>query len=236
MKSLHILLENPKYAGNIGMVCRLIANFGLPPLRIIGEKKDLHFEMEWMAYNSKEELSKIEYFAEPKKAREDLNLLIGTAMIHGKDRVGFIPLSDLSSKTQNPEYNQVGIVFGREDRGLSNHTMDICDFLIDFELPGKQPSMNLSQSVSFVLGAVYSQSKNEKQIQTILPTQEKEYFYNYVKQVFELIEMNGFHGRENLAIKRFKKIIDSSSISKEDLGFLYKVFQKIEFKIKNENK
>ena len=41
------------------MVCRLIANFDLPPLRIIGEKKDLHFEMEWMAYNSKEELDKV---------------------------------------------------------------------------------------------------------------------------------------------------------------------------------
>ena len=55
-----------------------------------------------------------------------------------------------------------------------------------------------------------------------------------VKKLFELIELNHFHGRENLAIKRFKKIIDSSSISREDLNFLYKVFQKIEFKIKNE--
>ena len=61
-------------------------------------------------------------------------------------------------------------------------------------------------------------------------------FYKYVKDVFELIEMNQFHGRENLAIKRFQKIIDSSSISKEDLNFLYKIFQKIEFKVKNEKK
>ncbi len=217
------------------MVCRLIANFDLPPLRIVGEKKDLHFEMEWMAHNSNEELSKIEYFSEPKKAREDLSLLIGTAMIQGKDRVGFIPLSDLTNKIKSQVEQKVGIVFGREDRGLSNAMIDICDFMIDFKLPGKQPSMNLSQSVSFVLGVIHGQFTEEnRQInKEILDTDN---FFKYVKNVFELIEMNQFHGRENLAIKRFKKIIDSSSISKEDLGFLYKVFQKIEFKIKNENK
>jgi tRNA C32,U32 (ribose-2'-O)-methylase TrmJ len=76
MKNLYILLENPKYAGNIGMVCRLIANFDLPPLRIIGEQKELHFEMEWMAYNSKEELDKIQYFSGQKESRKDLDLFL----------------------------------------------------------------------------------------------------------------------------------------------------------------
>jgi len=235
LNNLIILLENPKYAGNIGMVCRLIANFDLPPLRIIGEKKDLHFEMEWMAHNSNEELSKIEYFSESKKAIEDLNLLIGTAMIQGKDRVGFIPLTNLSNKVRNQREKKIGIVFGREDRGLSNAMIDICDFMIDFKLPGKQPSMNLSQSVSFVLGAIHGQFTEEiKQVKK--DEVDKENFYKYVKEVFDLIEMNQFHGRENLAIKRFKKIIDASSVTREDLNFLYKIFQKIEFKLKNESR
>lgn len=213
------------------MVCRLIANFDLPPLRIIGEKKDLHFEMEWMAYNSNEELSKIEYFSEPKKAKEDLNLVIGTAMIQGKDRVGFIPLSDLPNKILHQKEKKVGIAFGREDRGLSNAMIDHCDFMIDFKLPGKQPSMNLSQSVSFVLGSIHShftETVKDLEIEEV----NKEHFYKYTKEIFELIEMNQFHGRENLAIKRFKKIIDASSVTREDLNFLYKLFQKIEFKIK----
>lgn len=234
LKNLFILLENPKYAGNIGMVCRLIANFDLPPLRIIGEKKDLHFEMEWMAYNSKEELDKIQYFPNQKESRKDLDLLIGTAMIQGKDRVGFIPLSSLREKIESHLDKKIGIVFGREDRGLSNRMIDECDFLVDFELSDRQPSMNLSQSVSFVLGII--QSKKESTVDSIKPESfDKSNFYKYVKDVFELIEMNQFHGRENLAIKRFQKIIDSSSISREDLNFLYKLFQKIELKIQNED-
>lgn len=234
MQNITILLENPKYAGNIGMVCRLIANFDLPPLRIIGEEKPFHFEMKWMAYNSNNELSKIEYFDDPKKPVEDLNLLIGTAMIKGKDRIGFIPLSKLPDKIKAPKNEKVGIVFGREDRGLSNDMIDLCDYMIDFELPGKQPSMNLSQSVSFVLGAIAgSISKETKEIGDT--NIDRGHFYKYVKEVFELIEMNQFHGMENLAIKRFKKIIDSSTSSREDLNFLYKIFQKIQFKIKNAN-
>ena len=136
-------------------------------------------------------------------------------------------------KTQNSQ--KVGIVFGREDRGLSNEMIDVCDYLIDFELPGIQPSMNLSQSVSFVLGNIYSHLPKEENFSKSQSNFPKEHFYQYVKDVFDLIEMNQFHGRENLAIKRFKKIIDSSSITKEDLHFLYKIFQKIEFKIKDEN-
>ncbi len=235
MKNIFILLENPKYAGNIGMVCRLIANFDLPPMRIIGEKKELHFEMEWMAYNSKEELTKIEYFQNPKESREDLDLLIGTAMIQGKDRVGFIPLASLPEKIQSYADKKIGIVFGREDRGLSNAMIDICDYMIDFELSDRQPSMNLSQSVSFVLGCIHSRNSSGGEL---LKTEslDRGNFYKYAKDIFELIEMNQFHGRENLAIKRFKKIIDSSSITREDLNFLYKLFQKIEFKIKNETR
>lgn len=233
MRNIVILLENPKYAGNIGMVCRLIANFDLPPLRIIGEKKELHFEMEWMAYNSKEELSKIEYFQNAKESRQDLDLLIGTAMIQGKDRAGFIPLASLTEKIQSHADKRIGFVFGREDRGLSNEMIDTCDYMIDFELSERQPSMNLSQSVSFVLGCIHSKAYENANLPK--PEQiDKGNFYKYAKNIFELIEMNQFHGRENLAIKRFKKIIDSSSISREDLNFLYKVFQKIEFKIKNE--
>ena len=215
------------------MVCRLIANFDLPPLRIIGERRELHFEMEWMAYNSNEELSKIEYFNSAKESREDLDLVIGTAMIQGKDRVGFISLGSLPEKIKTHSDKKIGIVFGREDRGLSNAMIDHCDYMIDFELSGRQPSMNLSQSVSFVLGCIQGQ-KNESKDLPKMESFDKENFYKYAKDVFELIELNQFHGRENLAIKRFKKIIDSSSISREDLNFLYKVFQKIEFKIKNE--
>ncbi len=217
------------------MVCRLIANFDLPPLRIIGEKKELHFEMEWMAYNSKEELSKIEYFQNSKESRQDLDLLIGTAMIQGKDRAGFIPLASLPEKIQSHADKKVGIVFGREDRGLSNAMIDICDYMIDFELSDRQPSMNLSQSVSFVLGSMHSQNSSNRELPKS-DNLDKGNFYKYTKDIFELIEMNQFHGRENLAIKRFKKIIDSSSITREDLNFLYKFFQKIEFKIKNETR
>lgn len=233
MKNLFIILENPKYAGNIGMVCRLIANFNLPPLRVVGEKNEFNFEMEWMAYNSNDEISKIQYYATGKECRLDLDVLIGTAMIQGKDRPGFLPIDSLYEKWSSLKDKKVGFIFGREDRGLSNTTIDICDYMVDFELSPKQPSMNLSQSVSFVLGCLHSPKSNQS-IHTNGEPLDKTNFYKYAQEIFLLLEMNQFHGRENLAIKRFRKIIDSSSISSNDLNFLYALFKKIEMKIKNE--
>lgn len=234
--NLVILLENPKYAGNIGMICRLIANFDLPPLRIVGKKPEFHFEMDWMAYNAKEELDKIEFFSTLKEAVSDLDYLIGTGMMHGKDRGAFKELHEVSTDIQAKLTNNVklGIGFGREDRGLSNEFIDKCIYVIDFMLPGKQPSMNLSNSVAYVLGSLYNLPLEKKEITyTFKDEKRKAKFYEYAGEIFKLLGMNEFHGRENLPLKRFQKILDKRDIPGEDWNFLFKILQSIEAGIKN---
>ncbi|MCC6275423.1 MAG: RNA methyltransferase [Leptospiraceae bacterium] len=225
-----VMLENPKYSGNIGSVARLNANFGLSPIRIVGTPTEFKFDMEWMAYGAEEELSKISYFEKIEDARKDLTVLIGTGMIHGKDRGQFIGLEKLSGVIAKNSRN-AGIVFGREDRGLTRSVIDHCDYMIDFCLPGNQPSMNLSHSVAYVLGALYN-SIDDSDAQKIFPSIDKNHFYALSKEVFGLLDMNDFHGSENLALKRLKSILDTRPLEKGDLDFLYKIFRSIQEKIK----
>jgi tRNA/rRNA methyltransferase len=221
-----IILEDPKYSGNIGMVCRLIANFDLPNLRIFGEKKELHFEMEWMAHNSEDKLKEIEYYTEFAQATSDIEIIIGTGMIQGKDRGKFIPLSELNSIIEKKSH---GIFFGREDRGLRKSTIQLCDYMIDFSLPGSQKSMNLSHSVAYVLGEIYNHS-------SIIPDQiidetflrEKKHFYEYAAKILGILGMNNFHGSKNLAVKRLKSILEKRDLNSGDMGFIYKILRNIE--------
>jgi tRNA/rRNA methyltransferase len=227
-----ILIENPKYSGNIGMICRLIANFGLKPLRILGEKKDFHFEMEWMAYNSEKELELIEYYQDFESISRDLDLVIGTTMIHGEDRGRFVSLSDIGNLSLGKKY---GVFFGREDTGLSRDTAIKCDMLVDFRLPGYQKSMNLSHSVSYVISVLYNTVKHQTNYK-IDQKQEQNlnHFYQYSERIFKMLEMSNFHNNEFLPVKRLKSIFGRSKPSKGDIGFFYKIFQQIEYKLTKE--
>ncbi|MEM7181306.1 MAG: TrmH family RNA methyltransferase [Spirochaetota bacterium] len=226
MGRFFIILENPKYSGNIGMVCRLIANFALPPLRIIGQKKEFDFEMQWMASHSCQELEKIQYFRNIETCRGDLALLIGTAMITGRDRGPYLTLPELPSLLTHHSQN-IGLLFGREDKGLQVDTINRCDYLIDFKLPGSQPSMNVSHAVVYTLSIIqnYPLNIHTKEQAT---NSDKQQFYRYSERIFKLLEMDNYHTKKNLAVKRLKGILDSRPLSSGDLGFFYKMFRNIE--------
>lgn len=227
MDRIVIILEQPKYTGNIGMICRLNANFCLPPLRIIGEMPKIDQQMQWMAHNSHDEFAKIQTFVNIEQASIDLNYVIGTGMIKGRDRGPYLKLSQLPSFLQQNTPEKIGIVFGREDSGLKANTVTYCDYLIHFELPGYQPSMNLSHSVAYVLSILHNyplQVQHRKQANP----QDKKHFYDYAERVFAMLGMTEFHDKKNLAVKRLKSILDTRPIHSGDLGFLYKIFRNIE--------
>lgn len=223
LNSPRIILEDPKYFGNIGMICRLIANFGLEPLIIIGETRLPTDEMKWMATHSIIEIEKIVYTRNFEDAFLGLDLLIGTGMIRGGERSKFLNVAELLSAISG---KKIGIIFGREDKGLSKKALSYCDYMLDFQLPGYQKSMNLSHAVSFILGILYnfpiSHEERNKDIR------DTKHFYTYVKKIFSYLGLNSFHGLDNLAIRRFKSIMNRANPTSGDIDFFYKIMQSIE--------
>lgn len=242
-----IILNRPKYMGNVGMVCRLISNFGLEPLRILGSPFERSLEMKWMAHGAEEELERITFFENFWDCIKDLELVIGTGVIHGRDRAKFINFPTLKEKIKNKRF---GIIFGREDTGIQKGVSELCDFMIDFSLTGKQKSMNLAQAVAYFLGKISIDIEHIETIQEI-PNKEqyfenkdinfsknnvqKTYFLSYAQKIFGILGMNNFHGSENLATKRFKNILRFSELTQGDINFLFKMFKSIETKITKNN-
>jgi tRNA/rRNA methyltransferase len=226
-----IILENPKYAGNVGMICRLIGNFGLDPLRICQKQEAKGIEIEWMAYEAKEEIAKIQRFSTIEECLDDVEILIGTSMFAesgGKKRAS---IQDIPNLIEGKKY---ALLFGREDNGLSRKTKELCDFLVDFQVPGYQKSMNLSHSVAYFLSFLYNSLENP--IRKVEPLQrDKQKLYKKAKNVFEILGMNEFHQNEHLATKRFQNIVERANPTNGDVDFLFKFFREIE-RLNNTNK
>ena len=209
---INLILDNPKYSGNVGMVARLNANFGLNPIRILS--------------NADDELKKMNVFSDISQLKNGLSMLVGTGMIEGRDRINMISTDELTGLLNKNE--EIGIVFGREDRGMSMEVLDQCEYLVNFNLPGKQKSMNLAQSVAYLLGILSSGNEDVPEVEYDKELYQS--FLNYTEGLFNKSGLGGFHGLERQAIKRFRRILDSARMDNSDIQFLFKIFRSLEDK------
>ncbi|MCB1176004.1 MAG: hypothetical protein KDK36_00360, partial [Leptospiraceae bacterium] len=219
-----IILENPKYSGNIGMVCRIIANFGLDPLRVVENSKPKDSHLEWMAYDSKEEIEKMLTFPDIWEATKDLDLIFATTMYPGEFKEKEIPLNKIIDFSKN---KKIGLVFGREDNGISKNTKQLSNYLINFNLPGYQKSMNLSNSVAYTLSLIFNSQQSDLFFEN-KNTRNKENFYSKAGEIFKILKMDQFKDNEYLALKRFQNILERSELTEGDIDFFYKFFREIE--------
>ncbi|MFC1775038.1 RNA methyltransferase [Nanoarchaeota archaeon] len=156
---MKIVIIRPLFAGNIGAVARVMANFDFKDLVLIQPECD---------HLSKEALDRAKHakFILKKAKIKDIpylkqfNYVIGTTAQIG---TGFnIPRSpvDLEEVVKAiPSKSKVAIVFGSEGTGLTNEEVELCDFVIKIPSSKKYKTLNLSHAVAIVLYEFFSVDK-----------------------------------------------------------------------------
>lgn len=98
------------------------------------------------------------------KAVGKVDLVVGTSAIYTDSEKKHIRIpmviDDFIKKISEVE-GTIGLVFGREDYGLLNNELALCDILVTIPTSEKYASMNLSHAVSLLLYHVYVLMKNE---------------------------------------------------------------------------
>jgi TrmH family RNA methyltransferase len=167
-------------------------------------------------------------------AIKKIDFLVATSSIESKNDKrhlrNAISLENLSEKLL--EINgKVGLVFGREDYGLFNEEISICDILLRIPTSESYLSLNLSHSVALVLYSLYI-SKNSEPKQTItIGKIEKEKLYKFFSELLKEINYPP-HKKENTEIM-FKRIMGRAIPSKWEYHTLMGVFSKTLEKEKN---
>ncbi|TYO99709.1 tRNA/rRNA methyltransferase [Geothermobacter ehrlichii] len=148
-----VVLVEPKGALNIGSVCRVMANFGLGRLRLVNPQADhLSDPARKMAVKASFLLESAECFDSLEAALADCSLSIGTTRRFGKYRENLLhPEQAAGLCLEQAPGGRVGLVFGREDHGLFNEELDLCQRLMTIPTCGPVKSMNLAQAVAVTL-------------------------------------------------------------------------------------
>ena len=182
--NIHFILVEPAVPENVGASARAIKTMGFSSLRVVNTKAHLEEKAKWVAHGSADIMENIKHFDNLADAIADMDLVIGSTAKKRRKNDEYIPASELADfiKEKATTVENIAIVFGREESGLSQEEVELCHAVTRIQMVALYPSLNLSQAVM-----LYSYELSKLTLET-LPPISKEGKANGIKPLLEKIE------------------------------------------------
>lgn len=143
-----VILVEPSHPGNIGAVARAMKNMGFTRLVLVQPRRYPDEEATWRAASASDVLESAVVVDTVEEAIAECHYVVGTSA-----RERRIPWPILDSRRAATEIFQqssagtVGLLFGREDRGLTNEELQLCNLHVNIPTDDSYRSMNLAMAV-----------------------------------------------------------------------------------------
>lgn len=151
LSSIRIVLVNTTHPGNIGGVARAMKNMGLSKLTLVEPKHPLDEQSHARAAGAEDILAAAQFVSTLAEAVADCQMVMATS---ARSRHIPWPIMDpremasvISRRSQAPETGEVAIVFGREDRGLTNEELHLCQHHVCIPTAQGFSSLNIAAAV-----------------------------------------------------------------------------------------
>jgi TrmH family RNA methyltransferase len=149
---IQIVLVSPRNPLNIGATARAMANFGFSNLRVVNPY-ELAFREAKSAVGAADILTGAQEFTTVAESVADCALVVGTTAMQNREAQH--PVRDLVAGAKllraQCRNQRIAILFGSEKRGLSNHDLSHCHWLLSIPTQIHHRSMNLGQAVAVSL-------------------------------------------------------------------------------------
>jgi len=151
LDNIRIVLVNTTHPGNIGAVARAMKNMGLSELYLVAPLRYPADEATWRAANAGDVLQRAVVVESFDEAIADCSLVIGSS---ARERTIPWPLLDARQACEQAyreaSRHKVALVFGREDRGLTNEELQRCQLHINIPSNPEYSSLNVAMAVQVV--------------------------------------------------------------------------------------
>jgi len=217
---IYFILVEPAVPENIGASARAIKTMSFNKLRLVNPCDYRSTEAKKLAYGSTDILFTADVFSSLPEAIQDLDFVIGTSAKSRRVKYDYYTADRLVEliNRKGTSISSVGIVFGREECGLSNEEAHRCDIICTIPMATGYPSLNLSQAVmimAYELSALHL-DQDRKTVKNPDPLTLKA----ARKQIEEVLSSIGVIHNEAL----FNRIIERINVTGEDdLHLLYSI-------------
>ena len=211
MQSVRIIIVEPKNPGNLGAIARLMKNFGLKDLTVVNINR-IPSEDLFRSMKGSEILSKCRMVSSLQDAIKGLDYVVGTSGVKSDS-----PKEVLRNYLEPKEFvrltseikGKIGIVLGREDIGLVNEELGMCDFFVHIPADDEYPILNVSSAAAILFYEMFGRGKKKK-IETI-NRRENDRLIEKFRQ--SLIENNYPKHRVQKTTLLFRRVISRAILS-----------------------
>ena len=194
--SVIVVLDHPQDLVNIAHVVRGLKNFGLRDLRLVNPREYESYRVEGIAHQTQDILSRVRVYSTLEEAIAECVHVVGfTARGRTAKRNLQRPRDAAAEIAVLADGGPVALLFGREDKGLSNDALDRCHRVVTIPSDSGYPSLNLAHAVIIMLyelalvrGAEERPFKEPRRTSEPAPADELERLFADVAKALQAIE------------------------------------------------
>jgi tRNA (cytidine32/uridine32-2'-O)-methyltransferase len=240
--SIKFVLVGTTHPGNIGASARAIKNMGFNKLSLVDPQDYPNNDALYRAKAAKDVLENSEVHDHLSKATKNCQLIIGTSARNRK-----VPWPVVSPKQAGREVanylnsgsKEIAIVFGREDRGLTNEELGICNLHVHIPTDEDYSSLNLSQAVQILsyelrlamLSEEEVDAKNEWDVE-LANSDQTERLINHMDELMQEVEFYDTQNPRKL-LTRVRRFFKRSQIDVMEANIFRGLFSAIQKRMKD---
>jgi len=197
-QNITIVLNKPKYPGNVGSVARCAKNMGIEKIFVVGNRNLDKEEMKTMATHVTSDIvENIRYFDRLDEALTEFHYVVGTTSRRGGARGPVVSPREMAERLPEiSQNNEIALLFGPEDTGLSNDELRFCHLVVAIPASSQFKSINLSHAVMIVCYEIFVAKPDSPETFTprLATSVELEGMYDQIKSLLAEI---GFLNPQN---------------------------------------
>lgn len=229
-----VAFVEPLYEINIGYVARCMKNFGLTNLILVKPRCGIGDEAHRFSAHAQDVLARARIVDNLTELRGEFDLIVGTTGVATKDLNQvrrWIPPERLARRVAEQE-GRVLIVLGREDIGLTNEELRLCDIVSIIPANPEYPVMNVSHAAAIFFYEIYkhaSQTAPSWARERMPVREEVEALLRYLRLL--LLELREGEDRAERACLMMRRLLSGATPTDADvrmlLGSVRKAYERI---------
>jgi len=238
LANVTIILVEPATAGNVGSAARAMKTMGLSELVVVnGVDFKTSQQAAMMGHGARDVLEHGRAVATWEEATAGLHWLIGTT--HRKRRAQFpqvLTAREAAGKLATlSQKHRVGLVFGREEAGLSDAELRQCQEIASVPQASEHPSLNLAQAVMILGYEIYLASLGEvpKQRQNLATVHEIEFLLQHLSSSLAKVGFRPHQGEPESFLRSLRRVLGRAPLEKRDVNVLHRICQQIDYYTKD---
>ena len=230
---VRIVMVNTTEPGNIGAAARAMKNMMLSQLYLVSPSNFPSSVATARASGADDILSNAKVCSTLEEALNGVKLVVGASARQRNIKWRQLDVIDTCSQIQSSLVSSdedVAVVFGTENSGLTNEELDLCSILMTIPGNPKYFSLNVASAIQVFAYQNFISTIDGKFDNTpkdIASFEDLNSFYKHLEQVLEHINYFDSKKPKSLLMRRMRRLFGRSELEKEEVAILRGILNKI---------